>query len=99
MDLQKKLYKSRENKMLCGVCGGIGEYFKIDPTLVRLGFALLCVLAGGGILLYIIALIVMPQAPEEYVPPSASDSQPHTGQEQPASDQTPPSDGDTPIMI
>ena len=37
----KKLYRSKESRMLCGVCGGVGEYFNIDPTLVRLGMVLL----------------------------------------------------------
>ena len=58
----KRLYKSRTNRVLCGVCGGIGEYFGIDPTIVRL----LCVLLGcasTGLILYIIAAIIMP---EEY---------------------------------
>ena len=36
----KKLYRSRQNRMICGVCGGVGEYFNIDPTLIRLGVAL-----------------------------------------------------------
>ena len=58
----KRLYKSRTNRVLCGVCGGIGEYFGIDPTIVLL----LCVLLGctsTGLILYIIAAIIMP---EEY---------------------------------
>ena len=58
----KRLYKSRTNRVLCGVCGGIGEYFGIDPTIVRL----LCVLLGcnsTGLILYIIAAIIMT---EEY---------------------------------
>ena len=58
----KRLYKSRTNRVLCGVCGGIGEYFGIDTTIVRL----LCVLLGctsTGLILYIIAAIIMP---EEY---------------------------------
>ena len=47
---QKKLYKSRENRMICGVCGGIAEYFNIDPTLIRLGGALLaCMSCGTGL--------------------------------------------------
>ena len=47
----KKLYRSRKSRMLCGVCGGIGEYFNIDPTLIRLAFVLFgC--TGGGILAY-----------------------------------------------
>lgn len=63
MDLKKPLYKSKTNKMIAGVCGGIGEYFGIDPTLVRLGFAGCCLLVGGGLIAYIIALIVIPDAP------------------------------------
>lgn len=48
--------------MLCGVCGGIGEYFNIDPTLIRLAFVLFgC--TGGGILAYIIAAIIIPDGP------------------------------------
>lgn len=58
----KRLMRSRINRMICGVCGGIGEYLNIDPTLVRLIWAL-CSLAslGMGFLLYIIAAIVMPE--------------------------------------
>ena len=58
--MNKRLYKSNENKMVCGVCGGIAEYFDIDPTLVRLGWVLFCALGGSGILAYIIAAIVIP---------------------------------------
>ena len=62
--MNKKLYKSNENKMLDGVCGGIAEYFDIDPTLVRLAWVLFCTLGGSGILAYIIAAIVIPRRPE-----------------------------------
>lgn len=58
--MEKKLYRSDENKMLCGVCGGIGEYLGIDPTVIRLAWALLCLAAGVGILAYIVAAIIMP---------------------------------------
>ncbi|MBR5111234.1 MAG: PspC domain-containing protein [Clostridia bacterium] len=57
----KKLYRSSTNKMAAGVCGGIGEYFDIDPTLVRLGFVALSFLAGGGLLVYILAAIIIPK--------------------------------------
>ena len=50
--------------MVVGVCGGIAEYFDIDPTLVRLGWVLFCALVGSGILAYIIAAIVIPRRPE-----------------------------------
>ena len=57
--LMKKLYKSN-NRMICGVCAGVAEYFGIDPTIVRLIWAALA-LSGTGILLYIVAAIVMPE--------------------------------------
>ena len=57
----KKLYRSRSNKIVAGVCGGIGEYFSVDPTLIRLGFVALSFLAGGGLAVYIIAAIIMPE--------------------------------------
>lgn len=56
----KRLYRSNSNRMLAGVCGGIAEYFNIDPTLVRLGAVVLGLCAGGGILAYIICAIVIP---------------------------------------
>ena len=58
--MMKQLYKSSTNKKVAGVCGGIGEYFGIDPTIVRLGFIALSLLAGGGLAVYIIAAIIMP---------------------------------------
>ena len=61
--MNKRLYKSRNDKMLDGVCGGIAEYFDIDPTLVRLGVVLLCALCGSGILAYIVAAVVIPEMP------------------------------------
>ena len=61
--MNKRLYKSNQNKMVCGACGGIAEYFDIDPTLVRLGWVLFCALGGSGILAYIIAAIVIPGRP------------------------------------
>ncbi len=59
----KRLYKSRSNRMICGVCGGVAEYLKLDPTVIRLLFALFCFLGGSGILVYIIAAIIIPEEP------------------------------------
>lgn len=58
----KRLYRSN-NRMLAGVCAGIAEYFNIDPTLVRAGYAVVSVLCAGfpGLILYLILMIVMPQ--------------------------------------
>lgn len=62
--MSKKLYKSNKNKMLDGVCGGLGEYINIDPTIVRLGWVVFCALGGSGIIAYIIAAIIIPRNPE-----------------------------------
>ena len=56
----KRLYKSRRQRMICGVCGGIAEYFNIDPTLVRLGWVIFSLAGGSGVLAYIIAAIIIP---------------------------------------
>ena len=58
---QKRLYKSSTNRVLCGVCGGIGEYFNIDPTIIRLIFVLFVFGVGSGLLAYIDAAIIMPE--------------------------------------
>lgn len=58
----KRLYRSSVNYMLAGVCGGIAEYFNIDPTLIRLAWIVLtCMRCGTGIVAYIIAAIVIPK--------------------------------------
>ena len=57
----KKLYRSSTNYKLAGVCGGIGEYFNIDPTLIRFGWIVFSVAGGAGLLAYIIAALVMPK--------------------------------------
>lgn len=59
--MKKRLFRSRDDKMISGVCGGIAEYFDVDPSLVRIATALLCVYAGSGLIIYIIASIVIPE--------------------------------------
>ena len=56
----KRLMKSDDNRVLCGVCGGIGEYFNIDPVVIRLLWVVFCCLGGSGIVAYIIAAIIIP---------------------------------------
>ncbi len=56
----KKLYRSKTNRMICGVCGGIAEYFNVDANLVRL-IAVVLGLSGTGILAYIIAAVILPE--------------------------------------
>ena len=63
MIMKKRLYKDHSDKKLCGVCSGIAKYFNIDPTLIRLAWALLAAFAGSGVLAYIICAIVFPDEP------------------------------------
>ncbi|WP_304707747.1 PspC domain-containing protein [uncultured Rikenella sp.] len=58
----KRLYRSRKNRMIAGVCGGLAEYFGIDPIIIRL-IALVLLFGGGGFLLYVIGWIIIPQRP------------------------------------
>lgn len=60
-----KFYRSRKDRMIAGICGGLGDYFNIDPTLIRLGFVFMALigLAGPAFLAYIVMLIVVPEAP------------------------------------
>ncbi len=62
----KRLYKSKTNKKMCGVCGGIAEYMNADPTLIRVAYLLLsfCTASFPGLLVYIILAIVMPEEPD-----------------------------------
>lgn len=60
--MDKKLYRSRKNKMLCGVCGGLGEYLGIDPTVVRLLVVLLSLSSVGmGVIIYFVAAFIIPE--------------------------------------
>lgn len=61
MDI-KKLYKSEKNRMFCGVCGGIAEYLKVDPSIIRVLWVLFACLGGSGILAYIIIAIILPDS-------------------------------------
>lgn len=59
------LYKSRNNKMICGVCAGIADYFNIDPSIVRVLWAVLALAAGTGVLAYIACAIILPEGDTE----------------------------------
>ncbi|WP_265443941.1 PspC domain-containing protein [Acetivibrio straminisolvens] len=60
--MRKGLVRSSHNKVISGVCGGIGEYFNVDPTIVRLGFVIATVLSGGaGLFAYIVAIFIIPE--------------------------------------
>ncbi len=62
--MAKRIYRSSKEKILGGVCGGLGKYLEVDPVLVRLIWVLTVLLAGTGILAYIIAWILIPKEPE-----------------------------------
>jgi phage shock protein C len=63
--MEKKLYRSQTNRVLAGIAGGLGEYFDVDPTIIRLLFILMIVFGGSGIIIYLILWILMPNNPEE----------------------------------
>ena len=65
MDERKRLYKSRNNKMICGVCAGIADYFNNDPSIVRVLWAVLALAAGTGVLAYIACAIILPEGDTE----------------------------------
>ena len=57
----KKLFRSRNDRKIAGVCGGLGEYFNIDTTLIRILFLFFLLFGGGGLLLYVICWIAVPE--------------------------------------
>lgn len=58
--MKKRLYKSSTDKKVCGVCGGIANYFDVDPTVIRLIWVIFTLAGGSGLIAYIIAVIIMP---------------------------------------
>ena len=60
--MEEKLYRSKSDRMLAGICGGIGEYFQIDPTLVRLLWVIFSI-GGPGLLVYLIGIAIIPSEP------------------------------------
>ncbi|MBS7245211.1 MAG: PspC domain-containing protein [Bacteroidales bacterium] len=61
--MANRLYRSQSDKKIAGVCGGIAEYFNIDPTIVRLLWLILVFCFGGGLVAYLLAVIVIPYRP------------------------------------
>ena len=59
--MNKRLYKSKTDVMICGVCGGLAEYFEVDPTIVRLIAVVLIFGWGSGLLAYLVAAIIIPK--------------------------------------
>ena len=65
--MSKKLFKSNRDKKICGICGGIGEYFNIDPTVIRIAWIFFSALGGSGLLAYIICAIIIPDNPDDVI--------------------------------
>ena len=62
--MEKKLYRSRTDKKVCGVCGGLAKYFNMDVSIMRLVVVLLVLFAGGGLLAYLICALVILEEPD-----------------------------------
>ncbi len=62
--MQKKLYRSKSNRMLVGVCGGVAEYFGIDPTVVRVIWGVASIFAFAGVIAYVVCAFVIPEKPD-----------------------------------
>jgi phage shock protein C len=60
----RRLYRSRTNRKLAGVCGGLAQYFNTDPTLIRVLFVVFALLGGPGLLTYLVLWIVVPEEPQ-----------------------------------
>ncbi len=70
---KKKLTRSLDNRMIGGVCGGLGSYLDVDPTVIRLAFVLLALVGGHGILIYLVMLLLIPPEPQIVLNPVVKD--------------------------
>ena len=64
--MEKKLYRSRTNKTIAGVCGGLAEYLNIDPTIIRVIWALVA-LSGAGLIAYLVCALIIPEKPADII--------------------------------
>ena len=62
--MEKRLYRSRTDKKICGVCAGLANYLGLDPTVVRLITVLLAFFAGGGVMAYLLCALIIPEEPQ-----------------------------------
>ncbi len=81
--MNKRLYRSRKEKMIGGVAGGLAGYFDIDPVIVRILFVVAVFMGGSGILAYIVCWIIMPEEPAVVAAPATSSQPPAADQPQP----------------
>ena len=65
--MEKKMYKLEHGKLVDGVCGGIAEYFEIDPTVIRVAWSVFAACGGCGILAYIVCMVIMPRKPSNII--------------------------------
>jgi len=63
----KKLYRSEYDRKVAGVCGGIGEYFDVDSSLIRLLWLIMVLLGGAGVIAYIVGMIIIPKNPNDFI--------------------------------
>lgn len=66
----RRLYRSSTQKVIGGVCGGLGDYFAIDPVWFRIGFVVLAIAGGSGVLIYLLMWLIVPPQPDGYVAPA-----------------------------
>jgi phage shock protein PspC (stress-responsive transcriptional regulator) len=67
---ERRLYRSESQRVMAGICGGLGEYFAVDPVWFRVGFVVLALGGGSGILIYLLMWLIVPPAPDGYNAPS-----------------------------
>ena len=72
--MEKKLYRSRTDKKICGVCGGLAKYLNMDVTIIRLIVVLLCLFVGGGLIAYIICALAIPEEPNHILEEASTDA-------------------------
>lgn len=75
---RRRMYKSRSNRIVAGVCGGVAEFFEIDPMIIRLLWILSIFLGGAGLALYVVAMFIMPTNPSEAASASLSNAPRYT---------------------
>ncbi|HHW15210.1 MAG TPA: PspC domain-containing protein [Firmicutes bacterium] len=90
--MEKRLYRSRKDRMIAGVCGGLAEYLDVDPTLIRLLWILISLPGAVGVPMYILAWILVPQAPVNWAEwrPAGEAPPEEAGTERPAEAAAPP---------
>ncbi len=74
--MQKRLYRSRTDRMIGGVCGGLGEYLEFDPTIIRVIWVIIALMGGAGILEYLVMWIIVPETPGDVTPSPAPPAPP-----------------------